>query len=523
MEEDIAPVKKDWRFWIVFLSCCFLALLVSLDGTAVTVALPRIVNELQLSNDFVWVSNSYWLAGTIFQPLCAQACDIYGRKTPVLVSLAVFFVGGAVAGSARTGAALIAGRAVQGLGGGGLLLLMEVIVCDIVPLRERGKYLSIALSMAAVGAITGPPLGGAIANSNWRWIFYMNLPVSALIFCVIAFCMRVRYEKMDATASSARIDWFGTLLFAGSITSLLIGLIFGGAVYSWNSWHVIVPIVLGLLGWIAFHVYESYFCPNPAVPKHLFTNRTSVAGYAVAFLHGTMTTWVAFQWPTYWQGVLESSPLKAGINYLAYQAFIIPTAGIIGGLVTKTGRFKPFQAAGFAILTLGFGLCVVLTSESSTVVWTVFIALQGIGLGAVLPCTLPAILASLAESDVALATGMYSFLRSFGYIWGVTISAVIFNSSFDRYSLEISDASLREKLGQGKAYQYVSGEFVRSLSPKLRGEVLSVYTSSLRVGWEVAAAFAGVAMLVVFTSKHVTLRSKLVTKYGLEKGKDDVS
>lgn len=175
--EEVTPsVSKHWRFWIVFLSCCFLALLVSLDGTAVVIALPRIVNDLQMGDDFVWVANSFWLAGTIFQPLCAQACHVQGRKKPVLVSLSIFTIGGVVAaGSARTGSALIAGRATQGLGGGGLLLLMEAIVCDILPLRERGKYLSIVLSTAAVGAIASPPLGGAIADRNWRWIFYMNL------------------------------------------------------------------------------------------------------------------------------------------------------------------------------------------------------------------------------------------------------------------------------------------------------------------------------------------------------------
>jgi MFS family permease len=202
---------------------------------------------------------------------------------------------------------------------------------------------------------------------------------------------------------------------------------------------------------------------------------------------------------------------------------IIPTAGITGGLLTKTGLFKPFQAAGFAMLTLGFGLCVLLTPQTRTVIWVVFISIQATGLGAVLPCTLPAVLASLDESDVALATGMYSFLRSFGYIWGVTISAVIFNASFDRYSFEIHDVALRDRLSQGKAYQFVSGELVRNLSPRSQEQVLNVYTKSLRIGWEAAAVISFVAMLTVFISKHVTLRSKLETDYGLEKkSRDDL-
>lgn len=519
--DDEPSPPKDWRFWIVFLSCCFLALLVSLDGTAVVIALPRIVSDLQIGDEFVWVANSFWLAGTIFQPLCAQLSNIFGRKTPVLTSIAIFLVGGAVAGTAQSGTALIAGRAVQGLGGGGILLLMEIIVCDIISLRERGKYLSIVLSTAAVGAIVGPPLGGAIADRNWRWIFYMNLPVSVGVFLVMAFFMRVKYTKDTLNNSISRIDWIGAAIFASSITSLLIGLIFGGAVYPWSSWHVIIPIVLGALGWITFHLYEARFCPNPAVPSHLFQNRTSVAGFAMTFIHSMITTWVAFEWPTYFQGVRQTSPLNAGVNYLAFEAFLIPAAGLVGFLVFKTGLFRAYQAIGFGILTLGCGLNILLGPGTNTVAWVVFIAINATGLGAVLPTMLPAILASLPEKDVALATGMYSFLRNFGYIWGVTISVVIFNTSFDRYSWQISDETLRNKLGKGKAYQYVSGDFVMSLPEESREQVIGIYTQSLRAGWEAATVFSFLGLLLVLIERHVPLRSKLDTQYGLEKRNTD--
>jgi len=145
------PPRKDWRFWVVFLSCCFLALLVSLDGTVVVIALPRIVNDLQIGDNYVWVANSFWVAGTVLQPLFAQLSDLFGRKMPLLASLAVFFAGGAIAGAARSGSALIAGRSIQGVGGGGIMLLMEVVVCDIISLRERGRYLSIVFTTAAIG------------------------------------------------------------------------------------------------------------------------------------------------------------------------------------------------------------------------------------------------------------------------------------------------------------------------------------------------------------------------------------
>lgn len=509
---------KDWRFWLVFLSCCFLALLVTLDGTVVVIALPRIASDLHLGDNYVWVANSFYLASTVFQPLCAQLCDVFGRKPAVLASLAVFFVGGAVAGCARSGGALIAGRTVQGLGAGGLMLLMEVVVCDIVSLRERGKYLSIVLSTAAIGAIVGPPIGGAIANDNWRWIFYMNLPVSAAIFLVMASFMHLKHANVQSWRTAlSRIDWIGSAIFVCSISSLLLGLVFGGVVFPWDSWHVLVPLVLGGLGWACFHVYErSALCANPAVPSRLFSNRTSAAGFAMIFVQSMMTTWIGFAWPTYFQGVLQTSPLGAGINYIAFEAFLIPAAGISGQLLTKTGRFRPLQFAGFALLTLGMGLNVLLDGQTSTVEWVCLIAVNALGLGALLATILPAILASLPEADVALGTGMYSFFRSFGYVWGVTVPAVIFNASFDRWAWKISDAAVRGALGRGKAYQYVSGDLVKSLPPLIRTEVMDVYTRSLRVGWAVAAGVAFVGILLVLVEKHVPLRNQVDSEYGLE-------
>ncbi|KAF1975282.1 MFS general substrate transporter [Bimuria novae-zelandiae CBS 107.79] len=448
---------------IVFLSCCFLALLVSLDGIAVVITLPRIVSDLRIGNDFTCVANSFWLVGIIFQPLCAQLADVYGRKPPVLTYIAIFFLGGAISGWSRTAAALIAGRAVQGLGGGGIMLLMEVIVCDILSVREREKYLSIVLSTAAVGAIAGPPLGGVIADRNWRLIFWTKLPTAAGVFLVMAFLMRLRKSEESEEKPASRVDWIGAIMFASSLTSLLIGLVFGGTVYPWRSWHVVLPMVLGTLG--------ASSSPHPT---------------------------------------------KADMSYLAYGAFLIPAAGVAGSLVSKTGLFQPYQFAGFALLTLGCGLNILLGPETSTAVWVVLIALSAVDLGSVMPTMLPAILASLPEKDVALATGMYSFLRSFGYIWGVTISAVIVNATFDGYSGQISNTTLRQRLCQGKAYQYVSGEFVNSLLDNLRTEVIGVYTKSLRVGWMSVTALAAVAMLLVFVEKHVPLRENLDTKYELE-------
>lgn len=516
------PTRKDWKFWVVFLSCCFLALLVSLDGTVIVIALPRIVSDLQMGDDYVWVANSFWVAGTILQPLFAQFSDLFGRKIPLLTSLAVFFAGGAIAGAAHSGSALIAGRSIQGVGGGGIMLLMEVVVCDIISLRERGRYLSIVFTTAAIGAIVGPPIGGAIASRDWRWIFFMNLPISAIAFLIMALLGRLKRIEQPAPLRALRgLDWLGISIFALSTTSLLLGLLFGGTIHPWSSWRTVLPLVLGVVGFATFFWYEnSRFCLNPAVPGRLFKNRTSTAGYAMIFLQSAMTTWIAFGWPLFFQSVLRSSPLRAGINYIAFEAFLIPAAGISGQILTKFGHYRPIQAVGFCLLTLGFGLDILLEEGDSTVKWVCLIAVNAMGLGALLPTMLPAILASLSEADIALGTGVYSFLRSFGYIWGVTVPATIFNSTFEQYLWKISDMEMQQSLQSGKAYEHVGGEFIESLTESARDQVIGVYVTSIRTVWVGAAAFSAIGLVLVMIERHVPLRTKVDSAYGLETGKE---
>ena len=366
----------------------------------------------------------------------------------------------------------------------------------------------------------GPPIGGAIANYDWRWIFYMNLPISAAVFVVMAWLGRLKSIHQPAPLRSlCGIDWLGVSLFALSTTSLLLGLLFGGTTFPWDSWRTVLPLVLGVVGFAIFFWFEnSGFCLNPAIPGHLFKNRTSCAGFAMIFLQSAMTTWIAFGWPLYFQGVLRSSPLRAGINYIAFEAFLIPAAGIAGQLLTKYGHYRPIQAVGFGLLTLGFGLNVLLDTGDSTVKWVCLIAVNAMGLGTLLPTMLPVILASLPESDIALGTGVYSFLRSFGYIWGVTIPAIIFNGTFERYLWKIGDIATQQRLRQGQAYQQVSGAFVESLSDQTKQEVLEVYVISLRRAWEAAIAFSAMGLLLVLVERHVPLRTKVESAYGIEMG-----
>ncbi|OCL02125.1 MFS general substrate transporter [Glonium stellatum] len=511
--------RKSWQFVLALVSLCLIAFASSFDGSTINVALPRITHELNAADKYIWIANCFVLSQTVIQPPLAQLCNIFGRRSPVIAAVAIFALGSGIAGGSTTAGGLIAGRTIQGLGSGGILLLCELIICDMVPLRERGKYVGIVLSSIAVGSMVGPVVGGALVQVNWRWIFYLNLPISGVVLVVMIFCLPLRYTKEPTWGRAlSRIDWTGNFIFIGSICAFLLGLVFGGEVFPWSSWRVILPIVIGAFGWAGFHLYE-HSCKEPIVPSRLFGNRTSVAGFFMIFLSSMLVQWVNFFWPLYFLAVRGTSPLRAGINTLPYLAFLILGASVAGVLLTKFGVYHPMHLVGFCLSLIGPGLNLLLSESTSTAEWVVFQMVDAIGRALLFPTLLPAILASLAESDVATATGMYSFLRSFGFVWGFTIPGIIFNTAFDHNSPQISDVAVRKALANGHAYELATGPFINSLSPSLHEEVVGVYVKALKAVWEGAIAFGVLGLFAVFVEKHVPLRTELETQYGLQEKK----
>jgi Major Facilitator Superfamily len=302
--------------------------------------------------------------------------------------------------------------------------------------------------------------------------------------------------------------------------NILLGLFMGGTTFPWSSHNIIVSLVLGFVGWAAFHVYEaSRACKNPSMPPRLFTNRTSLVGFMLAFDSAILLEWIVYYLPIYFQAVLGTSPLGSGVDILPLNVFLIPFAILAGGLLTKFGKYRPIYLTGFAFMAIGVGLFSILTSSSHRAAWLCFQILAALGLGFVMTTILPSIQASLPESDVGSATGTYAFLRSFGFVWGVTVPSIVFNNQFDRYIGQISDAAMRARLANGQAYGYATGGFISSLPDSVQTEVVNVYTAALKTVWHVATAFSLFGFLAVFMMKHVELRTELQTEYGLDEGK----
>ncbi|KAI3326230.1 macrolide phosphotransferase k [Xylariaceae sp. AK1471] len=520
--------KRGFRFWAIMASLTLTGLLPSLEGTIITSALPTIIRALGGGNLYIWVPNAYFLASIATLPLFAQISDIFGRRWPFLFAVALFILGSGLCGGASGMPMLIAARAVQGLGGGGVQLLVETVITDLVPLRERGIFIALTLVAATVGAAIGPFIGGIIADkSTWRWVFYLNLPIGGLAFVLLYAFLRVNHER-DQTWKQRllRVDVTGNVIFIASIVSVLIAITWGGTVFEWDTYHIIVPLVLGFIGLGLFLTFEWVYSTKPSFPLVVLANRTSAAAFILTLIHSICTYWAFYFMPIYFQSVKSLSPFHSGVDTLPIFAGIIPFAMLGGWILAKWGRYKPLHLVGFALITIAYGLLSLLTQSSPTYAWVLTQLLLAAGSGLLAGILLPAMQAPLDESVMALTTGVWAFARAFGSVWGVTIPSAVFNNECARYSKgAIEDPQLAQYLSGGRAYEYATATFLDAIQdPASRQQVIDVFSKALRTVWLVGIAFGGLGFLVIFIEKEIKLRDKLDTKYGIdEKDKEKES
>ncbi|KAB5522047.1 major facilitator superfamily domain-containing protein [Coniochaeta sp. 2T2.1] len=528
--QTTAPPKKfnrSKRFWAIIATLSIISILSALENTVVTTALPHIVTQLDdLGPRYIWVTNVFFLTGAAVQPLLGQLANIFGRRRVTMAIVALFTVGSAIAGAARNGATLIAGRAVQGMGGGGINIIVDIIVSDLVPLRERGNYIAVILLTYTVGTALGPWVGGAIVTgTSWRWVFWINVPVGGAAMGMIFLFLQVRYNKTTTLRQKLRrIDYIGNVILVGSTVSVLYALTYAGTQLPWSSPRVLAPLIIGLAGLVFFGYFETtpLAGAEPVIPPRLFRSpgtTTVTAIFAATFLNSALLYWFLFFLPVYFQAVKGDSPSRAGVNLLPAILVAIPGAVVAVLLLSKFGRYKPLHLAGFAIATVGAGLFTLLDEGSSKAEYVVYQSVAAVGSGMVLNTLLPAAQAQVAEADQAATTAAWSFVRSFGSIWGVAIPAAVFNNRFKQLAGGmITDPSVRGMFsGAGNtAYERASAEFVWGLEEPSRGQVRAVYAGALKLVWQVSIAFAGAAWVLVWLEKETVLRTELETEYGLE-------
>ncbi|KAH7377747.1 major facilitator superfamily domain-containing protein [Pyrenochaeta sp. MPI-SDFR-AT-0127] len=509
------------KFYLILFALSMTNILVAFEGTVVSTALPTIVRELGGGSSYVWVSSGYFLASTVLQPLYGQLADIFGRRNLILFATVAFVVGSGISGGAPDMSIMILGRVIQGVGGGGINMLVNLIVCDLVPLRDRGKWMAVIFAAISIGTGLGPFLGGVIVQSTtWRWVFLLNLPVGVLALGLLVVFLKIKTPKSTGTwrEKLARLDLGGNFIFIISVSMILVALAYAGTLWAWDGYSAVATLLFGFFGMVVFVFYEeSNYCPYPTIPLRLFRNRTSAAAFAITFIHSMLTLLVIYFLPVYFQGVLLSTPTRSGVQMLPTVIVLVPFSAISGALLSKFGRYKPFHIAGFLVITVGLGSFITLDRNSSMAAWVMVQFTVAVGSGFSLSTLLPAVQAKLSDNDTAAATATWAFIRQFGVVWGVSVPAAIFNSRVETLLPRISSMAVRAALDNGAAYDHGTKEYISQFQNPLRGEIISVYEDSLQLVWIFATAIAGLGFLLVFLEEEVSLRTENNNDFGLDK------
>ncbi|OJJ99556.1 hypothetical protein ASPACDRAFT_78557 [Aspergillus aculeatus ATCC 16872] len=497
--------------------------LAALDTSILSTALPTIALDLHAGELYMWITNAYILSSTVVLPLFGQTANIFGRRWLMIISVVIFAVGSAIAGSANNTTAIIAGRAIQGIGGGGINILVDTVICDLVPLRQRGRYVALMASVWAVGTTIGPVLGGAFAQHvSWRWVFYINLPLCGVSLFLLVLFLRVNHPPRPPSTTLrqqlGRVDLLGNMILTLAVVATLLALTWAGTTYPWSSWRVLAPLFLGFAGLVFFYIHQaSRFCREPSIPLQLFSSATALCALWLSFLQNMLLYWVGYFLPVYFQALRSLSATASGLAVLPITAAIAPFGVITGSLIAMKGKYRPFHFLGYLCVTIGVGLFSLLNNNSPARDWAGFQVLFGVGSGMIFSSTLPPIQAVLPESEVATATATWAFVRSLGCIWGIAIPTSIFNTRVQRMLSVVSELTLRERLANGGAYALAAEGLIQSLKgqAKLQSEVLRLYEDAMHWVWWMAVPFGFTGLLFCFPVREVKLREELVTEFGL--------
>jgi EmrB/QacA subfamily drug resistance transporter len=498
-----ATGRREVNLRLVFAGLLLVMFLAALDQTIVATALPTIVGDLGGLNHISWVVTAYLLAQTVVTPLYGKLGDLYGRKIVLQSALVVFLVGSALCGQSRSLDELIAFRALQGLGGGGLMVSAQAAIGDVVPPRERGRYTGLFGAVFGLASVAGPLLGGFLTtNLSWRWIFYVNLPLGVAALFVLAATLPAASERVHHT-----IDYLGTVLLAAGLSAIVLAASLGGTSYAWGSTTIVGLWVGGVVALAAFLVWERH-AREPILPPRLLSNRVFAVTSAVGFVVGFALFGAVTYLPLFLQVVKGASPTGSGLQLVPLMGGLLITSIASGQVITRTGRYKAFPIAGTAVMTLGLYLLSTLDATSSHGVIFVFMFVVGLGLGMVMQVLVLAVQNAVEYSDLGVATSGATLFRSIGGSLGTATLGAIFSNRLREELQSVLPAGAAAKAGTGGE---VNPAQIAHLPPALHAGYLHAFTNSLNDVFLAAAGFAAVGFVLTWFIRELRLRETVAT------------
>jgi EmrB/QacA subfamily drug resistance transporter len=484
---------------VIISALMLVMLLAALDQTIVSTALPRIATDLHGLNKISWVASAYLLTSAITTPIYGKISDQLGRKKIFQTAIVIFLIGSMLCGISQSMDELVFARALQGIGAGGLISLVLAIVGDIIPPRQRGKYMGYIMSVFGVASVAGPLLGGYITDSlSWRWVFFVNVPLGIIALFAVATRLHLPVKK-----GHHQIDYLGAALLSASSICLILATIWGGTTYAWGSGTIIGLFVATVVLAIAFVIREMH-AHEPLLPLRLFRNDIFRVSALLSLLSGIAMFAAILYIPLYQQIVRGDSPTKSGLYMLPLVGGLLVAGITTGRLTTKLGRYRIFPIIGTLIMGVGLFLFSHLSLTTNQWMLGLWMLIIGVGLGSFMQIMTLAIQNSVDRSDMGVATSSATFFRSLGSSLGGAIFGSILISRLTHYLSK----SLPASAGKINVSAIESGGSLKHLAPSAAHPVLLAFVHSFHDMFLLTIPFVFLAFVTALFLREAPLRTK---------------
>lgn len=507
--ENLHGQRSHSEIMVVMGSLMMVMLLAALDQTIVSTALPKIAVDLHGLNKYAWVATSYLLTSAIATPIYGKIGDLYGRKKVFQTAIVIFLIGSALCGLSRNMDQLVAFRALQGIGAGGLISLILAIIGDVIPPRQRGRYQGYFGGVFGVASVVGPLLGGFFADApsilgiaGWRWIFYINLPLGLIALSAVAARLH-----LPAIRREHKVDYIGVALMSVSVVSLVLVSVWAGVTYAWGSLQILGLLASTIVFGAAFALWERR-AVEPLIPMSLFKNDIFAVSVLLSILTGIAMFASILYIPQYQQIVRGYSPTKSGLMMIPLVLGMLTASITSGRLITKTGRYKPFPIFGTLMIALGMWLFSHVTISTSELDLGIWMAIIGLGLGSFMQVATLAVQNSVQRSQMGTATSSTTFFRSIGSSLGGAIFGTILISRLTHHLSEVLPSYATQQVSSSNILANGTSQ-LQHLPPVIRQDILEAFVRSFHDMFLIGIPFALAAFLVALFLREAPLRSSV--------------